>query len=159
MERGEHELSQPFAKYFCLGIGLVFLGQQDKVQTALDIIEGLVQPPLNKFALVVANACAYAGSGSVLKLQEMLKIVSEHLEESENSHQVPAVLACALIAMGEDIGSDMILRSFDHVLQYGELNVKRITPLAMALLCIGNPKITLCDILIKLAFESDPQLA
>ena len=42
MERGEHELSQPFAKYFCLGIGLVFLGQQDKVITALDIIENLV---------------------------------------------------------------------------------------------------------------------
>lgn len=86
MERGEHELSQPFAKFFCLGIGLVFLGQQDKVTTALDIIENLVQAPLNKFALVVANACAYAGSGSVLKLQEMLKIVSEHLDEKDSAH-------------------------------------------------------------------------
>jgi 26S proteasome regulatory subunit N1 len=26
MERGENELNQPFAKFFCLGIGLVFLG-------------------------------------------------------------------------------------------------------------------------------------
>lgn len=89
----------------------------------------------------------------------MLKIVSEHLDEKDSSHQVPAVLACSLIAMGEDIGSEMIMRSFDHILQYGETNVKRITPLAMALLSIGNPKITLCDILIKLAHESDPELA
>jgi 26S proteasome regulatory subunit N1 len=127
--------------------------------TCLDIIENLVRPPLNKFALVVANACAYAGSGSVLKLQEMLKIVSEHLEEADSAHQVPAVLACSLIAMGDDIGTEMMMRSFDHILQYGELNVKRITPLAIALLSIGNPKIPVADILIKLSHESDPQLA
>jgi len=61
--------------------------------------------------------------------------------------------------MGEDIGSAMMMRSFDHILQYGEMNVKRITPLAMALLCIGNPTIAVCDILTKLAHESDAELA
>jgi 26S proteasome regulatory subunit N1 len=33
--------------------------------------------------------------------------------------------------MGEEIGSDMAIRSFDHLLQYGEPVVRRSVPLAL----------------------------
>ena len=46
-------------------------------------------------------------------------------------HQEVAVLGIAQIAMGEDLGAEMALRALDHVLQYGEVNVRRVVPLAL----------------------------
>ena len=66
---------------------------------------------------------------------------TQHLEK-DNEFQAVAVLGIALIAMSEDIGVDMALRTFDHLLQYGEVNIRRAVPLALALLCVGNPAIT-----------------
>ena len=46
----------------------------------------------------------------------MLHVCSEHLDkEEESGHQAFAVLGIALIAMGEDIGSQMALRMFNHL--------------------------------------------
>ncbi len=42
-----------------------------------------------------------------------------------------AVLGVAMIAMGDEISSTMAFRSLDHVLQYGEVNVRRAVPLAL----------------------------
>ena len=159
MERSEAELSHAYSRFFALGIGLVFLGQQDRVQTMLGVVNDLVSPPLKKFTAIIVESCAYAGSGNVLKVQEMLHLCAEHLEEKEWGAQMVAVLGVALIAMGEDIGSDMALRTFDHLLQYGELNIKRATPLAIALLCISNPKVNVVDLLTKLSHDNDAEVA
>ncbi|CAG9333286.1 unnamed protein product [Blepharisma stoltei] len=159
MERSETELSSPYARFFALGIGLVFLGQQDRVQTTMSIIEDLVAAPIKKYALLTVESCAYAGSGNVLKVQEMLQACAEHLEEKEWQHQMVAVIGFSLIAMGENVGIDMALRAFDHLLQYGDLNIKRATPLAIALLCISNPKVNVIDILSKLSHDVDAQVA
>lgn len=40
-------------------------------------------------------------------------------------------IGIALISMGEEIGSDMAIRSFDHLLQYGEPVIRRSVPLAL----------------------------
>ena len=84
-------------------------------------------------------------SGNVIKIQKMLGVCAEHLEEN-NSHQAVAALGIALISMGEEvlmflrrvaslsrcvdllslqIGADMSARSFEHMLQYGEVNLRR----------------------------------
>ena len=98
-------------------------------------------------------------SGNVIKVQKMLGVCAEHLEEN-NSHQAVAALGIALISMGEEvmplisllasgsimelvslvllfldllsllavalqIGADMSARSFEHMLQYGEINLRR----------------------------------
>ena len=39
--------------------------------------------------------------GNVLKIQDMLLICAEHLEEKDSKHQMAAVLGVALIAMGD----------------------------------------------------------
>ena len=53
----------------------------------------------------------------------------------------------------------MTLRMFDHLLQYGNINIKRAIPLAMGLLCVSNPKVNAIDILIKLSHDVDSQVA
>lgn len=46
-----------------------------------------------------------------------------------------------MVAMSEELGLDMGIRSLERVLQYGEQNVRRAVPLALGLLCISNPKV------------------
>ena len=40
------------------------------------------------------------------------------------AHQSPAVFGLALVAMAEDLGSGMALRTLEHLLQYGEPPVR-----------------------------------
>jgi len=42
-----------------------------------------------------------------------------------------------MVAMAEELGLEMVIRSLEHLLQYGEKNIRRSIPLAFGLL---NPK-------------------
>jgi HEAT repeat protein len=46
-----------------------------------------------------------------------------------------------MVAMAEELGVEMAIRSLEHLLQYGEQNIRRAVPLALGLLCISNPKV------------------
>lgn len=57
------------------------------------------------------------------KVQQLLQVCGEHAEEGKEAPAGPnpqgiAVLGIALIAMGEELGSAMACRTFDHLLQY-----------------------------------------
>lgn len=122
------------------------------------------------------DTCAYAGTGNVLKVQKLLHICSEHYEtdeetdkekasekaaeaEEEGAHQPFAALGVAMVAMGEDIGVDMALRTMNHLLQYGEPGIRQAVPVAMALLCISNPLLNVLDLLSKLSHDADGRVA
>lgn len=45
--------------------------------------------------------------------------------EYRPQNQAAAVLGIALVTLGDDIGSEMALRTFDHLLHYGELPIRR----------------------------------
>lgn len=60
---------------------------------------------------------------------------------TDKFHLGAAVLGVAMIAMGEEVGLEMVIRSLEHLLQYGELSIRRAVPLALGLLCISNPKV------------------
>mmetsp|Transcript_31613 Transcript_31613/g.42833 ORF Transcript_31613/g.42833 Transcript_31613/m.42833 type:complete len:249 (-) Transcript_31613:319-1065(-) len=112
------------------------------------------------FVELVVETCAYAGSGNVLKVQKMLHLIAEHKTEStETIHQIAAVLGVAIIAFGEDIGTDMTLRSMNHMLQYGEPIIRRTVPLAIGLLRVSNPDVAALDLLTKLAYDSDVEVS
>merc|ERR1719162_1461144 len=102
---------------------------------------------------------AFANSGDVLHVQKMLHTCTDHLDEGEAFHQAVAVLGIAMIAMGEDIGSEMMMRSLDHILQYGELPLRRAVPIALALLHLSNPKVLVIDTLSKLSHDADQDVA
>lgn len=76
----------------------------------------------------------------------------------DDRYQSIAVLGLGLIAMNEDIGAEMALRSFGHLLQYGEEGIRRAVPLAMGLMCASNPKLTVLDTLSKLSHDADPEV-
>lgn len=111
-------------------------------------------------AEILVDVCAYAGTGNVLKIQNLLHICSEHYDEKDEdnnekkekkkpepaagstgateekmetdgtageegakekpsskliAHQGIAVIGIALIAMGEEVGSSMCIRSFGNL--------------------------------------------
>ena len=74
------------------------------------------------------------------QVQALLSMCADHLEKGDN-YQAPAVLGIALVAMAEDLGLDMAIRSLEHLLQYGEQNIRRAVPLALGILSISNPKV------------------
>merc|ERR1719408_801589 len=89
----------------------------------------------------------------------MLHCCTEHLEEAEAFHQAVAVLGISMISLGEEVGSEMAQRALDHILQYGELTLRRAVPLALALSHISNPKVTVIDTLSKLSHDADQDVA
>jgi hypothetical protein len=88
---------------------------------------------LQPFMFIIA--CAY-----FMQVQNLLGHCSQHLDKGE-MHQGPAVLGIAMVAMAEELGLEMAIRSLEHLLQYGEQNIRRAVPLALGLLCISNPKV------------------
>jgi len=50
--------------------------------------------------------------------------------------------------MAEELGLEMAIRSLEHLLQYGEQNIRRAVPLALGILCISNPKVFLEPLVI-----------
>merc|ERR1712187_267718 len=62
-------------------------------------------------------------------------------------------------ACGEEIGVDMATRSLEHILQYGGLPLRRAVPVALAMLHLSNPKVTVIDTLSKLSHDNDQDVA
>lgn len=193
MEASDAELDQAVTRNLCVGLGFIFLGKQEGAEAMLEVIK-TIEHDIAKFAAVVVETCAYAGSGNVLQIQKLLHICAEQLggdkdktaEEGEDPaapnpaagvdpaadeaaaeaeeekkknkysmHQSAAVLGIALITMGESVGSKMAERTFQHLLQYGDLAVRRAVPLAMALSHISDPDYALIDVLSKLTHDQD----
>jgi 26S proteasome regulatory subunit N1 len=157
MEATEEEMNHSHAKFLCLGLGLLFLGQMEKADAMLEALR-TIEHKLSKFAVIVLETCAYAGSGNVLKIQELLHVCSEHLTEDAD-HQMAAVIGIGLLTIGEEIGSEMALRSFDHLLHYCELPIKRAVPLALAVMHISNPDFSVIDQLSRLTHDPDTEMA
>jgi 26S proteasome regulatory subunit N1 len=117
MEKTDEELNHPFTRIFALGLGLLFLGQQDLSDATHEACGILQSEKYAEFVQLVVETCAYAGSGNVLKVQRMLHLCAEHKkEEEEDIIQVAAVLGVAMIAFGEDIGTEMCMRTMNHLL-------------------------------------------
>ena len=102
---------------------------------------------------------SYAGSGNVSKVQELIQIIAKPPEEINPKVQTIAVIGCSLIAIGEEVGSEMLSRTFNHFLQFGDVNVKKSVSLAIALLHLSNPKVIVIDSLTKFCYDNDKSVA
>eukprot|EP00737_Agarophyton_chilense_P001448 gb/GEZJ01001627.1/.p1 GENE.gb/GEZJ01001627.1/~~gb/GEZJ01001627.1/.p1 ORF type:complete len:1042 (+),score=181.62 gb/GEZJ01001627.1/:347-3127(+) len=76
-----------------------------------------------------------------------------------SAEQAVAVLGLAMVAMGEELGAEMLVRAFGHLLQYGDPVIRKVVPLAIGLLSISDPKLTLTDMLSKFTHDSDMEVA
>jgi len=206
MEKSSTDLKDSFAKYLPLGIGLCYLGKQDAAEATIAALE-VIPEPFRQTAVTLVDICAYAGTGNVLKIQQLLHICSEHYEqeketekkdkkkdekkdekkeekkddkkdekkddkkdekkeekEEETTHdmsgqQAVAVLGLGLIAMGEDIGSEMLYRTLGHLMRYCEPSIRRAVPLALALISVSNPQLNILDTLSKFSHDHDQEVA
>jgi len=128
-------MENPYFVLFVLGMGLVVLGIQNNAETIIEATQlQEFSPDMRLFIKTLLTACAYAGSGNVTKVQEMMHIIAKPKEEVNPKVKSIAVLGISIIAIGEDIGTEMIFRSFNHFLQYGDASVKKSVSLAMSLL-------------------------
>jgi len=165
----------------CLGLGLLYLGKQDKVDVIVEAVK-TIEHKISDFAQIVLETCAYAATGNVLQVQKLLHKCAEHVttkeegdaeaaqtesvepivhdaeaEKMECMAQSAAVLGIGLVAMGEQVGSEMVQRSMQHLLQYGEPPIRRTIPLATALLNVSKPDYAIVDTLSRLSHDPDAE--
>jgi 26S proteasome regulatory subunit N1 len=162
-EERQKQLKDKWTRFMALGLALLYFGRQEEVDVILDILKA-VDHPMAKPTSVLASVCAWAGTGTVLKLQELLHICNDIIEEKEENKgdelvQSYAVLGLSLIAMGEDVGQDMILRQFGHLMHYGSSNIRRAVPLAMGLISPSNPQMKVYDTLSRYSHDNDNDVA
>ncbi|QDZ18291.1 regulatory subunit of 26S proteasome [Chloropicon primus] len=169
------------ARFLCIGLGLLFVGKGDEVDAVLEVIKTF-DKDVSQYCTVVVETMAYAGTGNVLKVQQMLAMVSELCQppekanpgEKESSSEKEdnkkkdqcdgetnfvSVLAVALIALAEDVGMEMAHRNLEHILQYGNKSARKAVPLAYALLHMSDPEVALLDTLGRLTHDSEMEVA
>lgn len=141
MEMDAEQLKSPWMRFYILGLALLFFGKQDASDAFVETLKA-IQHPIAQEAIVMLTMSSFAGTGEVLRIQQMLRLCAEKPEEEgkeegkeekkedenmENDeetkkdagkgqfHQSLAVLAIAAIAMGEDVGKELSLRHFGHL--------------------------------------------
>ncbi|KAF7372642.1 26S proteasome regulatory subunit RPN1 [Mycena venus] len=81
-ERGDTVLDEKWVRYIALGFGLLYLGLQDASDTTIETLK-VIEHPISKTAQIVVKACAFAGTGNVLKVRAMLHHYGEHIDMKE----------------------------------------------------------------------------
>ncbi|CAA7268438.1 unnamed protein product [Cyclocybe aegerita] len=171
-ERADKSLDEKWARFMALGLGLLYLGLQDASDATLETLKA-IDHPIAKTAQILVEACSFAGTGNVLKIQSMLHQCDEHIGVStakddkeekdepkkDDTFQAFAVLAISLIAIGEDIGAEMSLRQFNHLMHYGEPVIRKAVPLAIGLVSTSNPQLPILDTLSKYSHDNDLSVA
>jgi 26S proteasome regulatory subunit N1 len=145
MEMQPDQLKSPWIKFYCLGLALLFFGKQDASDAIVETLKA-IDHPIAEEAIVMLSLSSFAGTGEVLRIQQMLRLCAEKLEgekdpkekdakekekEKEDKKdkkkkddkkedkgefkQGLAVLAIAAIAMGEDVGKELCMRHFGHL--------------------------------------------
>ena len=159
----QSQLKDKWTRFMALGLGLLFFGRQEEVDVIRETLKA-IDHPMSKPTAVLAEICAYAGTGTVLKLQELLHICNDHIEDTDDKKgeellQAYAVIGLGLVAMGEEVGQEMVLRQFGHLMHYGEANIRKAVPLAMGLLSPSNPQMKVYDTLSRYSHDNDNDVA
>ncbi|KZS97248.1 26S proteasome regulatory complex, non-ATPase subcomplex, Rpn1 subunit [Sistotremastrum niveocremeum HHB9708] len=156
MEREDAHLSEKWARFMALGLALLYLGRQDASDATLETLKA-ISHPISKQAQVLVEVCSWAGTSNVLKIQSLLHHCDDHIdkEKEDDTFQAFAVLGIAIVAMGEDIGAEMALRTFNHLMHYGEPTIRKTVPLALGLISASNPQMSVVDTLSKYSHDND----
>lgn len=188
MERDERSLSEKWGRFLALGLALLFVGRQDASDATLETLKA-IQHPISNQAQILVEVCSFVATGNVLRVQRLLHLCGEHLEavkekeeaqkekekdkdkgekkedrkedeqKRDDTFQSFAVLGIAMIAMGEEIGAEMSMRQFNHLMHYGDPVIRKSVPLALGLISASNPQLPVLDTLSKYSHDSDLQVA
>jgi 26S proteasome regulatory subunit N1 len=134
MEMKPEQLKAPWTKFYVLGLSLLFFGKQDASDAIIETLKAIDHPVADD-AIVMLTLCSFAGTGDVLRIQQLLRLCAEKPKEKDEEtpksdeekkedekiaakgqfQQGLAVIAIAAIAMGEDVGKELCLRHFGHL--------------------------------------------
>ena len=151
----------PFFVIYILGMGLLCLGKQKDNDFMIETLVAIEEfsKDMKEYMKTMLISFSYAGSGNVSKVQELMQIIAKSNEEINPKVQEIAVIGCSLIAIGEEVGMEMLSRSFNNFLQFGDINTKKAVSLAIALLNLSNPKVQVIDSLTKFCYDTDKTVA
>jgi len=162
LERPQEALEkESLSRLICVGVGLLYLGKQQEVEVALELAKA-VPGQVGSYCTLTLETCAYAGTGNVLKVQRLMAMAGEHAPKEDEDEAAPAAAApaCAAGASGEELGCEMMSRTFLHMFQYGDAPVRRSVPLGLALLSTSNPmRSTVIDTISKMTHDADQEVA
>ncbi|KAL5147093.1 26S proteasome non-ATPase regulatory subunit 2 A [Glycine soja] len=91
---------------------------QDNVEAIAEVSKNFNEK-IRKCCDMTVLSCAHAGTGNVLKVQNLLGHCSQHLDKGE-TRQSLVVLGIAMVAMAKELGLEMAIRSLENLVQYGE---------------------------------------
>src|SRR5690606_4324126 len=78
----QNQLTDKWTRFLALGMGLLYFGLQEDVDVIKETLR-VIDHAIGGLASVLAEICAWAGTGTVLKIQDLLHICNEHQVESE----------------------------------------------------------------------------
>ena len=171
MERESEFSNSLFFRFMALALGLLHWGGQEGAEAAMEAVRVLTAPGMAGACSTLLGACAFAGSGNVLYIQQLLHEGSnlckapptgedeESLTPCQEQALAFSTLGIALVASGEEIGSSMCQRLLNHLMFYGTPAIKRSIPLTLALLSPSNPQVPVIDVLSKWSHDGDKQTA
>ncbi|PBP25633.1 proteasome/cyclosome [Diplocarpon rosae] len=143
------QLKDKWTRFMALGLGLLFFGRQEEVEVILETLK-VIDHPMSKPTSVLAEICAWAGTGTVLKLQELLHICNDHIEETDEKNGDEAVP----LAMGLLSPSNPQMKVYDTLSRYSHDNDNDVAInaiFAMGLLGAGTNNARLAQLLRQLA--------
>ncbi|XP_076636023.1 26S proteasome non-ATPase regulatory subunit 2 [Colletes latitarsis] len=73
------ELSNTYSRFLPLSLGMIYMGCRDMIEASSAALE-ILPDPYKLAAQTMLQICAYAGSGDVLIVQELLRICSESID-------------------------------------------------------------------------------
>ncbi|KAG0679467.1 proteasome regulatory particle base subunit [Pichia californica] len=263
------QLTSKWIRFMVLGLSLLYMGKYDQIDDVLQTIEA-IQHPIADSLNILIHICSYAGTGNVLKIQELLHECTtkptdgsdeeddedyedddDDDEDDEGLYEVEAsanaavenelennggvmdvdnednvevadmpidihnnnieggnesttikssiekkeseiedvktdiinneessskkkekeetieddlsqgfsVLGLALICLGEEVGQEMSIRHFEHLMHYGKPIIKRAVPLAMGLVSTSNAQMNVFETLSRYSHDQDLEVA
>lgn len=84
------QLDQAIARYMVAGLGLIYLGAADTINSVIEHNLAEFKHPLAKFATTLLRTCAFAGTGNVEEVQKLLHVAAEHPEGVEERTEAAA---------------------------------------------------------------------
>lgn len=157
LEFEDSKLNAKEARFFPLALALNFFGRQADIETILESLD-CIEHRVGAQAKLLVEIAAYAGSGNMLKIQEMFDRAKKHSSEKDEVYlQSLALIGMTLISLGEKMAVKMLIRNIHHILQYCEKELKAVAPIMIALLGVLDPSIQNTDLLYKLCFSEDKE--
>ncbi|KIM83833.1 hypothetical protein PILCRDRAFT_87816 [Piloderma croceum F 1598] len=151
----DDSVSMEIASLFALAEGFMFVGLQDGSEAMTETLEAISRP-ITKQAQVLIEACPFAGTGNVLRVQAMLHHCDEHIRndkekgKEENKDDKDK-------EKRDEPEIDDTFHAF--TMQCGDPIIHKMVLLVLDLVSAPNPVLHVLDTLFKYSRDNDHAVA